>query len=58
MAERVNDILKDECYLDQTFAKVAHAKKTTKNAINRYNEIRLHLSLDSKTPRMEYLKTA
>ncbi|MFK7834256.1 MAG: IS3 family transposase [Winogradskyella sp.] len=50
MAERVNGILKDEFYLDQTFDSLQHAKKATKNAINLYNEIRLHLSLDYKTP--------
>ena len=50
MAERVNGILKDEFYLDQTFTDVAQAKRATKNAINLYNEIRLHLSLDFKTP--------
>jgi len=55
LAERVNGILKDEFYLDQTFASVAHAKRATKNAINLYNEIRLHLSLDFKTPNMVYL---
>jgi putative transposase len=54
MAERVNGILKDEFYLDQTFTDVAHAKRATKNAINLYNEIRLHLSLDYKTPNMVY----
>ena len=58
MAERVNGILKDEFYLDQTFTDVAHAKRATKNAINLYNQIRLHLSLDFKTPNMVYLKTA
>jgi putative transposase len=58
MAERVNGILKDEFYLDQTFANVAHAKRAAKNAINLYNEVRLHLSLDYKTPNMVYLKTA
>ena len=58
MAERVNGILKDEFYLDQTFTDVVHAKRATKNAINLYNEIRLHLSLDYKTPNMVYLKTA
>ena len=58
MAERVNGILKDEFYLDQTFDNVAHAKRATKNAINLYNEIRLHLSLDYKSPNMVYLKTA
>ena len=50
MAERVNGILKDEFYLDQTFTSMEHAKRATKNAINLYNEIRLHLSLDFKTP--------
>lgn len=50
MAERVNGILKDEFYLDQTFDNTAHAKRATKSAIKLYNEIRLHLSLDFKTP--------
>ncbi|WOD45326.1 IS3 family transposase [Hwangdonia lutea] len=58
MAERVNGILKDEFYLDQTFDSLQHARRATKNAINLYNEIRLHLSLDYKTPNMVYLKTA
>ena len=58
MAERVNGILKDEFYLDQTFDNVAHAKRATKNAINLYNEIRLHLSLDFKTPNMVYKVSA
>jgi transposase InsO family protein len=50
MAERVNGILKDEFYLDQTFTSVVHAKKAAKNAIKLYNSKRLHLSLDYKTP--------
>ena len=50
LAERVNGILKDEFYLDQTFASVIHAKRATKNAIKLYNSKRLHLSLDYKTP--------
>lgn len=58
VAERVNGILKDEFYLDQTFDSLQHAKKATKNAINLYNEIRLHLSLDFKTPDMVYKLTA
>jgi putative transposase len=41
MAERVNGILKDEFYLDQTFTDVAQAKRATKNAINLYNEIKI-----------------
>ena len=50
MAERVNGILKDGFYLDQTFASVVQAKRATKNAIKLYNSKRLHLSLDFKTP--------
>lgn len=50
LAERVNGILKDEFYLDQTFMNVAHAKRATKNAIKLYNFKRLHLSLNFKTP--------
>lgn len=58
IAERVNGILKDVFYLDQTFMSVAHAKRATKNAINLYNNKRLHVSLDFKTPNMVYLNTA
>ena len=58
IAERVNGILKDEFYLDQTFDSIAHAKRATKNAINLYNEVRLHLSLDFKTPNMVYKVSA
>ncbi len=50
LAERVNGILKDEFYLDQTFASVTEAKRATKNAIKLYNSKRLHLSLNYKTP--------
>jgi transposase InsO family protein len=58
LAERVNGILKDEFYLDQVFTDTAHAKRAAKNAINLYNEIRLHLSLDYKTPNMVYKLSA
>jgi transposase InsO family protein len=58
LAERVNGILKDEFYLDQTFMSVAHAKRAAKNAIKLYNQIRLHLSLDFKTPNMVYKLSA
>lgn len=50
VAERVNGILKDEFYLDQSFASLKEAKKATKNAVNIYNNKRLHLSLGYKTP--------
>ena len=58
LAERINGILKDEFYLDQTFDSLQHAKRATKNAINIYNEIRLHVSLDYKTPNMVYKVSA
>ena len=58
LAERVNGILKDEFYMDQTFTNTAHAKRAVKSAINLYNEIRLHLSLDFKTPNMVYNNAA
>ena len=58
MAERVNGILKDEFYLDQTFINVTHAKRAAKSAIKLYNEIRLHLSLDYKTPNIVYKLSA
>ena len=58
IAERINGILKDEFYLDQTFTNTAHAKRAAKNAINLYNQVRLHLSLDFKTPNMVYKLTA
>jgi transposase InsO family protein len=58
LAERVNGILKDEFYLDQTFDSLKHAKRAAKNAINLYNSIRLHLSLDFKTPEMVYTNAA
>jgi len=58
VAERVNGILKDEFYLDQTFDSTVHAKRAAKSAINLYNEIRLHLSLDYKTPNMVYKLSA
>ena len=58
IAERVNGILKDEFYLDQSFAGLKEAKRATKNAINIYNTKRLHLSLDYKTPQNVYHEAA
>jgi hypothetical protein len=58
MDQRVNGILKNTFYLDQTFDNLAHAKRAAKNAINLYNEIRLHLSLDYKTQNMVYQLSA
>jgi putative transposase len=58
IAERVNGILKDEFYLDQCFFNKKSACDATKNAINIYNNKRLHLSLDYKTPNMVYKNVA
>ncbi|ARV05244.1 transposase [Polaribacter sp. SA4-10] len=58
MAERVNGILKDEFYFDQIFANIAHAKRAAKSAIKLCNEVRLHLSLDFKTPNRVYQLSA
>ncbi|MCD4745940.1 MAG: integrase core domain-containing protein [Bacteroidales bacterium] len=51
-------MLKDEFYLYQTFFDVKHAQRATKSAIKLYNELRLHLSLDYKTPNMVYKNIA
>lgn len=58
IAERVNGILKDEFYLDQSFECLDHAKRATKSAINIYNNKRLHLSLGLKTPEMVFTMVA
>ncbi len=50
IAERVNGILKDEFYLDQCFFNTKFASIATKNAIDIYNNKRLHISLGYKTP--------
>jgi transposase InsO family protein len=54
IAERVNGILKDEFYLDQYFFSLKNAKIATRNAISIYNNKRLHLSLNYKTPNMVF----
>ena len=58
VAERVNGILKDEFYLDQCFFNTSHAKIATKNAIDIYNNKRLHLSLGFKTPQYVFSEVA
>jgi transposase InsO family protein len=50
IAERVNGILKDEFFLDQRFKSHQDARSVSKQAINLYNNKRLHISLDFKTP--------
>lgn len=58
IAERVNGILKDEFYLDQCFYSKKTASQATDNAINIYNNKRLHLSLGYKTPNMVFKNIA
>jgi len=58
IAERVNGILKDEFYLDQIFANIRLAKGACVNAIKIYNNKRLHLSLNYKTPSEVYKMSA
>ena len=58
LAQHVNGILKEEFYIDQTITNTAHAKRAAKNAIKLDNEIRLHLSLDYRTPNMVYKLSA
>jgi putative transposase len=58
IAERVNGILKDEFYLDQCFVNTSNACVATKNAIDIYNNKRLHVSLGYKTPNMVFKNAA
>jgi putative transposase len=58
IAERVNGILKDEFYLDQCFVNTSNACVATKNAIDIYNNKRLHVSLGYKTPNMVFRNAA
>ena len=57
-AERVNGILKDEFLLDSTFKDYTTAKKASKQAIETYNELRPHWSLNLQTPSQVHKKVA
>jgi transposase InsO family protein len=50
VAERLNGILKDEFFLDTTFVDFAQALKAVKEAIDTYNNLRPHMSLNYRTP--------
>jgi putative transposase len=54
VAERVNGILKQEYDLGCRFISKEIAVKVTKEGINLYNTIRLHRSIDFKTPEEMY----
>jgi len=58
IAERVNGILKDEFFLDQCFKSTQNVKAVSIQAINLYNDKRLHLSLNFKTPNMVHKNVA
>ena len=50
LAERVNGILKDEYYLNQTFRNKTQAINAVRQAIRIYNDRRLHTGLNYRTP--------
>jgi transposase InsO family protein len=54
VAERVNGILKDEFLLGQRLISFDHAQQLAENSIKTYNNQRLHLSLNYKTPEQCY----
>ena len=58
IAERVNGILKDEFFLDQQFKSTQNVRAVSIEAINLYNNKRLHLSLNYKTPNMVHKNVA
>lgn len=53
-AERINGILKGEFNLDQRYPSIKVAKKSVKQAIQKYNQIRLHMAIEYKTPNQKH----
>jgi len=54
LAERVNGILKDEFMLGEKLQSFKVAKKMVREAVKIYNNERLHMALDYKTPEQKY----
>lgn len=54
IAERVNGILKNEFFLNTTFMDFEIARKATIEAINNYNNLRPHMSIEYLTPKEKY----
>jgi len=54
VAERVNGILKGEYDLGMRFLSKKVAVKATKESVNLYNNLRLHSSINFKTPQQIY----
>jgi transposase InsO family protein len=58
IAERVNGILKSEFLLDRPFTSYKQAEIAVKEAIETYNQLRLHSSRNYLTPDQAYSKAA
>lgn len=54
LAERVNGILKQEFLLDQHFTNQSQAKRAVRQAIEKYNRVRLHMSIGYLTPTQKH----
>lgn len=54
VAERVNGILKEEFLLSETFKNDKEAIRAAIEAIETYNTVRIHMSIDYKTPEEKY----
>lgn len=54
LAERVNGILKDEFYLGETLQSKDVAKELVRESVEIYNQQRLHMSLNYRTPESVY----
>lgn len=54
VAERVNGILKEEFLLGENFKTKEQAYKSVKEAIETYNSLRPHMSIDYMTPNQKY----
>jgi putative transposase len=50
VAERVNGILKNELNMNKTFVSLGVARQAVRDAVRIYNQQRLHLSLNYRTP--------
>ncbi len=54
IAERVNGILKNEFCLNDKFKNLDYANQAIKEAINNYNNLRPHMSIEFMTPEEKY----
>jgi transposase InsO family protein len=51
VAERVNNTIKNELFMNKTFFSIEDVRKSTRIAVNFYNNERPHMSLDGMTPK-------